>query len=149
VHVGVCPQHAALYRALVIIGTPLAVTWGMASKKTPGPGVRTTAIASDDQVGRKKTPRDTHTLLSRARKEADRLADEVRRLRNAFDAYVGQTSKELRVSQQEIERLARRVHRLEQVTRPRVQIDTQARLPASPAKSLFTFLGRPSQPSLS
>ena len=122
----------------------------MASKKTTRPGVRTNAIASDDQVGRKKTQcDDTHTLLSRARKEADRLSDEVRRLRNAFDTYVEQTSKELRASQQEIERLARRVHRLEQVTRSRVQIDTQVRLPASPAKSLFTFLGRPGQPSLS
>ena len=92
---------------------------------------------------------DTGTLLSRARKEADRLSDEVRRLRDAFDTYVEQASKELRVSQHEIERLARRVHRLEQLATPRVRIDTQVRLPTSPAKSLFTFLGRPCLPSLS
>jgi hypothetical protein len=120
----------------------------MATKKTPRSGLRTIVIASHPQAGL-KTRHDTNTLLNDARKEADRLFDEVRRLRNAFDSYVEQTSKQLQVSQQEIERLARRVHRLEQLAKPRVQIDTAARLPTSSAKSLFTFLGRPSLPSLS
>jgi uncharacterized coiled-coil DUF342 family protein len=97
----------------------------------------------------KKMRHDTNALLNQARKEADRLFDEVRRLRSAFDSYMEQTSKQLHVSQQEIERLGRRVHRLEQLARPRVQIDTAARLPTSSAKSLFTFLGRPNLPSLS
>jgi hypothetical protein len=107
-------------------------------------------IAAHPQTGTKKTRQETDALLNRARKEADRLFDEVRRLRSAFDSYVEQTSKELHVSQQEIERLARRVYHLEQLARPRVQVDTAARLPStSSAKSLFTFLGRPNLPSLS
>jgi hypothetical protein len=73
----------------------------------------------------------------------------MQRLRGAFDTHVERISRELQTSQQEIERLARRVQRLEQQARPRMQIDTRGRLPTSPAKSLFTFLGRPSLPSLS
>ncbi len=121
----------------------------MARKKTRRPGVRLTVTPSHGQSGVTKGQCATDTLLSRARKEADRLSDEVRRLRTAFDTYVEQTSKELQASQQEVERLARRVHRLEQLARPRMQIDTQVRLPTSPAKSLFTFLGRPTLSSLS
>lgn len=148
--------HAVRFRSatpsvtqLGILGTSIAYPGAMASKKTTRPGVRTMVITAHGQAGAEKNRRDPDTLLSRARQDADRLSDEVRRLRTAFDTYVEQTSKELRASQHEIERLSRRVHQLEQLARPRLQIDTQARLPAPSVKSLFTFLGRPTAPSLS
>ena len=94
----------------------------------------------------------TRSKVHSARAAAVRLPDEVQHLRNDFEKYVEQTSKDLEASRQEIQRLARRVYHLEQLVEQHMPADGPAvslQAPPSRAKSLFTFLGRPNLPSLS
>ena len=84
-----------------------------------------------------------------ARKQPRRLSDEVRELRDAFETYTQRASKELQVARKETERLARRVHYLEQIMKHNALAETSAAPTRTSAKSLFTFLGRRNQPSLS
>ena len=122
---------------------PSAMT--MARKKTIRRKVQSTPLSPPAGGGGKKVRRDAGALLSRAPREAARLADEVQRLRSDFDTYVES-------SRHEIQRLSRRVHQLEQLLKQRMSAQTPAgptQLATPRAKSLFTFLGRPSLPSLS
>lgn len=79
-------------------------------------------------------------------------AREVQRPRGDVDTSLAQTSKDLDALRQEVQRLARRVQHLEQLVKHQAQAATRAvpaQTPPSSAKSLFTFLGRPSLTSLS
>jgi len=95
----------------------------------------------------KKMRRDTEVLLKRERSEAVRLSAEVRRLRSDLDKHVERTSKDLEACRQDVQNVARRVHRLDQLVRQQMPAAATAAPPPAPspaAKSLFTFLGRPS-----
>ena len=93
----------------------------------------------------RKTSRDTDAPIGLAHRKTARLADDLQRLRAEFDRYAEE-------SQQEMQRLSRRVYQLEQLAKTirRERPTTGAtRTPMPSARSLFTFLGRPAFPSLS
>ncbi len=91
------------------------------------------------------------TRVARSKMQSALLsAREEQRLRGDADTSLGQTSKDLDALRQEVQRLARRVQHLEQLLKQQTQAETRpVQTPTSSAKSLFTFLGRPSLPSLS
>ena len=92
--------------------------------------------------------RDAEARLNHVRREAERLSKELQRLRSESDELGKRIAGDLEASRQEIERLARCVKEFErgltQATVPR----TPGQAPSWPAKSLFTFLGRPNFPGV-
>lgn len=132
----------------------------MKSQETPAPMERKRAARSKTPSGPtvsrtggvKRPQRDAAALLTPARSEPVRLSDEVLHLRNDFVQYVEQASKDLEAARQEVQRLARRVHHLEQLLKQRARTETpvvSTQAPPPAAKSLFTFLGRSNLASLS
>lgn len=87
-------------------------------------------------------------LLSRESADANHGSNEFALLCSAFDTYAERISKDLEAAQQEVRRLSRRVQHLEQLVKEQAHA-VPMRVSPSPARSLFTFLGRPNLPSLS
>ncbi len=85
------------------------------------------------------------TPVGPTRGKGARLAADLEQLRADFAAYVDE-------SRQEMQRLSRRMQQLELLAKKRVRSEPAAdpsRTPMSSARSLFTFLGRPTVAPLS
>ena len=93
-------------------------------------------------------PREAEARLNRACQEAERLSHKLQRLRRESDELGKRIAHELEASRHEIERLARCVEELVQSMTQAAPPRTPAQAPSWPQKSLFTFLGRPSFPSV-
>ena len=98
------------------------------------------------QSGATTMQRDAEALLNRVRREAERLSKELQRLRSESDELGKRIAGDLQASRQEIERLARCVKELEHVVIQATAPRAPGQVPSWPAKSLFTFLGRPNFP---
>jgi hypothetical protein len=99
------------------------------------------------QDGAATSQRESEALLQRARREAERLSQDLQRLRSESDELGKRIAGDLEIARQEIERLSRRVKELERLVIQATPPRTSAQPPSWPSKSLFTFLGRPHLPS--